>query len=128
VKMLKSKIQNTRVAKEELNLEMQILAKVDHENIIQIRGAGEQPRKFITLEYLRGGTLDKILAEITVQEKGVQKNGSRHSLTLSLRWQTALPIALQLASVLKYLHQDFHPKASIIHRGTDKYIKLGIEM
>ena len=128
VKMLKSKIKNKRVAVEELNLEMQILAKVDHENIIQIRGAGEQPRKFITLEYLRGGTLDKILAEITVQEKGVQKNGSRHSLTLSLRWQTALPIALQLASVLKYLHQDFHPKASIIHRGTDKYIKLGIEM
>ena len=117
MKMLKSKIQNTRVAKEELNLEMQILAKVDHENIIQIRGAGEQPRKFITLEYLRGGTLDKILEEITAEEKTL-KNSSPAPLTLSLRWQTALPIAVQLASVLKYLHHDFHPNASIIHRGT----------
>lgn len=117
VKMLKSKIKNRRVAVEELNLEMQILAKVDHDNIIRINGAGEKPRKFIILEYLGGGTLDRLLEEMTMQEKSLQK-GSRIPLTLSFRWQTALPIAMQLASVLKYLHHDFHPRAAIIHRGT----------
>ena len=122
VKMLKAKIQNRTVAVEELNLEMQILTKVDHENIIRIIGAGEQPRKFIILEYLGGGTLDKVLDEMKTWEKRtmlpVQK--SIHlslPLMMSLRWQTALPIAVQLASVLKYLHDDFHPRAAIIHRG-----------
>eukprot|EP01035_Chromulina_nebulosa_P029699 gene29699-39387_t len=61
VKMLKVKIKNRKEAVDELNLEMQILAKVNHENIIRIIGAGEKPRKFITLEYLVGGTLDELL-------------------------------------------------------------------
>ena len=116
VKMLKSKVYDRKVATDELNLEMQILAKVHHDNIIRIHGAGEQPRKFIILEYLRGGTLGKLQEDMTTQEKSLQKN--RIQLTLSLRWQTVLPIAIQLASVLKYLHDDFHPQASIIHRGT----------
>eukprot|EP01036_Dinobryon_divergens_P033068 gene33068-42779_t len=118
VKMLKSDSKFKRVAVEELNLEMQILAKVNHENIIRIIGAGEKPRKFIILEYLGGGTLDKLLDEMTIQEKSLQKQKSHGHLplTLSLRWQTALPIAIQLATVLKYLHDDFHRKAAIIHR------------
>jgi serine/threonine protein kinase len=119
VKMLKSESKSRRVAVEELNLEMQILAKVNHENIIRIIGAGEKPRKFIILEYLGGGTLDKLLDEMTIQEKSLQKQKTHGHLplTLSFRWQTALPIAIQLATVLKYLHDDFHPKAAIIHRG-----------
>eukprot|EP01035_Chromulina_nebulosa_P008030 gene8030-10862_t len=119
VKMLKAKLKNKRVAVDELNLEMQILAKVDHENIIRIIGAGEKPRKFIILEYLGGGTLDKLLDHMTIQEKRPEKSlqkGSRIPLTLNLRWQKALPIAMQLASALKYLHDDFYPKAAIIHR------------
>ena len=116
VKMLKAKLKNKRVAVDELNLEMQILAKVDHENIIRIIGAGEKPRKFIILEYLGGGTLGKLLNDMTIQEKSLQE-GSHLPLTLNLRWLRALPIAMQLATALKYLHDDFHPKASIIHRG-----------
>ena len=116
VKMLKVKIKNRKEAVDELNLEMQILAKVNHENIIRIIGAGEKPRKFITLEYLVGGTLDELLERLAGQEKSLQK-GSHLPLTLSLRWQTALPIAMQLASAVKYLHDDFHPNATIIHRG-----------
>ena len=114
VKMLKAKLKNKRVAVEELNLEMQILAKVDHENIIRIIGAGDKkPRKFIMLVYLGGGTLDKLLDIMTIQEKSLQE-GSHLPL---IRWLKALPIAMQLASALKYLHDDFHPKAAIIHRG-----------
>eukprot|EP01035_Chromulina_nebulosa_P033733 gene33733-45179_t len=71
VKMLKAKLKQRRVAMDELNLEMQILAKVDHENIIHISGAGEQPRKFIILEYLGGGTLDRLLEDITSQERSL---------------------------------------------------------
>ena len=115
VKMLKS---NKKIAVDEMNLEMHILSKVDHENIVRINGAGEQPRKFIVLEYLSGGTLDRRLSELKAQEKKDILQVSSIQTRSSFRWQTALPIAIQLASALKYLHDDFHPHATIIHRGT----------
>eukprot|EP01037_Dinobryon_pediforme_P028995 gene28995-32482_t len=38
-----------------------ILARLSHPNIIGIRGAGDDPRKFIVLELLGGGTLSQLL-------------------------------------------------------------------
>jgi serine/threonine protein kinase len=88
-----------------MNIEMEILAEIDHKNIIRILGGGETPRKFIIVEYLYGGTLDQMI--------------SLHKLGLPI--QSALTIASELAAALKYLHNDVDPSLMVIHRGTTNF-------
>jgi hypothetical protein len=109
IKMLKPQIKHQEVAVQEMNIEMQVLSRVEHPNIINIYGAGEKPRKFIMVEYLGGGTLDSFLRQES-------KNGVKGE-SAGLSWEDVLPIATQLASALKYLHEDFHSSAMVIHRG-----------
>jgi len=107
VKMLKPTSKYNKIAVEEMHIEMLILSRVVHENIITIYGAGEISRKFIMLEYLGGGTLEH-------QLHAHQRSGNHAGLP----WETVLPIIMDLAAALKYLNEDFHPLAMIIHRGT----------
>jgi serine/threonine protein kinase len=112
VKIIKKNIKNSAIAEEELHLELQLLSKIDHPNIITIKGAGNTPRSFIAVEHLGGGTLDQgILSGEGSLLKSVSKKSS------SLKLSVLLPIAKQLVSALKYLHEDLHPMAMIIHRG-----------
>lgn len=105
IKMLKPKVSHPKVAEQEMNLEMQILTKANHPNIIGIHGAGDAPRKFIAIDYLGGGTLEDLIR--------------RYQGSSGIPLKMALPIALELASALKYLHDDMHPDAIVIHRGTN---------
>lgn len=93
-----------------MNLEMQILTKSNHPNIIGIKGAGEIPRKFIVVDYLEGGTLDQLLKQQPPQNPAFPQKLS------GLPVACALSIARDLASALKYLHDDMHPNATVIHR------------
>eukprot|EP01035_Chromulina_nebulosa_P010555 gene10555-14176_t len=61
IKMLKTQVNNRRVAEQEIVSEAGILARLNHPNIVRIHGAGEDPRKFIVVEYLGGGTLSQLL-------------------------------------------------------------------
>ena len=106
IKMLKHKLPHHNVAEKEMNLEMLILTKVNHPNIIGIKGAGEIPRKFIVVDYLKGGTLDQLL----------KQRSQHHRKAAGLPVASALSIARDLASALKYLHDDMHPNATVIHR------------
>lgn len=102
IKKVKRCIDNEGAAVSEIINEMQLLTKLQHPNIIAIKGArisGAVP--FVVLEQLGGGTLFELL-EI-------------HKRALPLR--TALDIAHQLVSALHYLHEDLSPYAMIIHRG-----------
>ena len=101
IKMLKPNLKNKDVAVDEMNIEMEILSRINHENIIRISGAGEIPRKFIIVEFLYGGTLDHM----------IPKN------KLGLPIQTAITIARDLSAALNYLHNDFDPSLMVIHRG-----------
>eukprot|EP00597_Dinobryon_sp_UTEXLB2267_P012727 CAMPEP_0170118438 /NCGR_PEP_ID=MMETSP0020_2-20130122/13713_1 /TAXON_ID=98059 /ORGANISM="Dinobryon sp., Strain UTEXLB2267" /LENGTH=122 /DNA_ID=CAMNT_0010347443 /DNA_START=248 /DNA_END=616 /DNA_ORIENTATION=+ len=92
--MLKQKLHHHDVAHQEMNIEMQILTKIDHPNIIGIKGAGEIPRKFIVVDYLEGSTLDKLLQQYQ-SSANPQHQQSKHN---------------------KYLHDDVHPNATVIHR------------
>lgn len=103
IKMLKPNLKHKDVAVQEMNIEMEVLSRIDHENIIRISGAGEIPRKFIIVEYLYGGTLDQLISQYK----------------LGLPIQTAITIASELAAALKYLHNDVDPSLMVIHRGTD---------
>ena len=114
IKMLKPQIKHQEVAVQEMHIEMQVLSRVQHPNIIGVYGAGEKPRKFIMLEYLGGGTLESLLRQ--------QSRTGIRCESAGLPWESVLPIAMELASALKYLHEDFHPSAMVIHRGM--YVRL----
>eukprot|EP01036_Dinobryon_divergens_P033698 gene33698-43555_t len=90
----------TGAAVSEIVNEIQLLTKLRHPNIIGIKGARISGVPFVVLELLGGGTLSELIE--------FQKR------TLPL--QTALDIAHQLISALKYLHEDLNPYAMIIHR------------
>lgn len=107
VKMLKERPKNLRTAEKELIVEAGILARLQHPNIISIMGVGDVIRKFMVLELLEGGTLSELL-------KGNSKNSVSPILFPTM---TVISFAKSLASALKYLHEDFHPEAMIIHRG-----------
>ena len=113
IKMLKPTSKYIRIAVDEMHMEMQILSRLEHPNIITVYGAGETPRKFIMLEYLGGRTLDNLLQHTLF----VHKKYGIKSESVDLPWETVHSIAMELASALKYLHEDFHPLAMVIHRG-----------
>mmetsp|Transcript_13423 Transcript_13423/g.20259 ORF Transcript_13423/g.20259 Transcript_13423/m.20259 type:complete len:186 (+) Transcript_13423:241-798(+) len=110
IKMLKQKIFHRSIAEQEMSLEMHVLIKANHPNIIGIKGAGETPRKFIVVDYLEGGTLDQLL------KKNQPQNPTHPHKKNGLPMASVLSIARDLASALKYLHDDMHPNATVIHR------------
>ena len=118
IKMLRPKIKNKNVAVQEMNLECQILCKVDHPNIVRIFGAGEEPRKFIMMEHLEGGTLEDLLKPDKNQTYRTQTIDSSPAISNGISFQAALNIAIDLAASLQYLHDQVHPSAMIIHRGS----------
>jgi len=109
IKMLKKKIDDRDVAEQELHFEANLLVALNHPNIIDIKGVGWIPRPFIEVEYLQGGTLKELL------QSASKARSMSNTNALSLR--SALLIARDLASALRYLHYEVHTDATIIHRG-----------
>ena len=118
VKMLKSKLPNVRIARQEMAGEMHSLMRLCHPNIVSVYAAGEEPRPFIVLEHLEGGTLDKLL---NVPSSPSKSNAFKCQ---ALCFRRSLLIASELASALNYLHTEFSKVACIIHRGMIPTIKL----
>jgi len=110
--MLKKNLKHGQIAEQELNLEMHLLSKINHPNIIAIKGAGKSPRSFIAVEHLAGGTLDQMLEGETIGNGNSQKIKGVSKISL----KACLSMSKQLVSALKYLHEDLHPLATVIHR------------
>ena len=120
IKMLKTQVHNRRVAEQEIVSEAGILARLNHPNIVRIHGAGEDPRKFIVVEYLGGGTLGQLLyppknngSDIVGRLRDMYKKPSS-VLPLS----RILHIAREIARAVSYLHNDFNQYAMVVHRGS----------
>ena len=117
VKMLKKKYANSNVAMQELNMEHGMLVRLSHESIIDIVVVGEAPQRFIALEYLGGGTLQRLLHEDAKSNTGLNFSALFVKTKQALNLQQALVIARDMASALDYLHERCCAEACIIHRG-----------
>ena len=120
IKMLKTQVHNRRVAEQEIVSEAGILARLNHPNIVRIHGAGEDPRKFIVVEYLGGGTLSQLLyppknsgSDIVGRLRDMYRKP--HSV---LPLSRILHIAREISRVVNYLHNEFNQFAMVVHRGS----------
>lgn len=114
IKMIREEVQSDPVAVHEFDVEHGILVRVSHPNIINILGAGRNPRRFVVLEFLGGGTLGNILSSNLIKP-GISQQIFHRS---TFGFYNLVSKARDLASALEYMHQRIVPGATIIHRGT----------
>jgi serine/threonine protein kinase len=112
IKMIKEEVQLDPVAVHEFDVEHGMLSRISHPNIIQLKGAGRIPRRFIVLEYLGGGSLSSILSQNQAKPGLAQKLFRRPSFT----YATLLSRARDMAEALHFLNEECHAGATIIHR------------
>lgn len=108
LKLIKEDRITSAVAVAEFDIEERVLSRVRHPHIVRLLGSGTQPRKFLVLEYLSGGTLSHTLGVRADRVK--QRWVKRFSLLETLK------LAHGLAKALNYLHNEWSSAVHIIHR------------
>jgi serine/threonine protein kinase len=108
LKLIKEDRITSAVAVAEFDIEERVLSRVRHPHIVRLLGSGTQPRKFLVLEYLSGGTLSHTLGVRTDRAK--QRWVKRFTLLETLK------LAHGLAKALNYLHNEWSGAVHIIHR------------
>ncbi|CAM9123785.1 unnamed protein product [Chrysoparadoxa australica] len=137
VKMPRSDCAQPEVACRDLETEIKILSHIQHPNIIRLMAAGyvspmdidgdgreagdfkdlrDAAKRFAVLEYLDGGTLADMLGVGAQQNEGVVESLRRWHQGWNFPWRRALESAAQLASALRYLHNEAIAGCVIIHR------------
>ena len=104
VKMLKEEFESNEFACNEMSLEIEILVRCSHKNIINVYGCGTFPRPFVVLEYLEGGTLANHLNKR-------RRNRSNRDFHRNI-----VDNALSIAKTMRYLHSEIFQGLTIIHR------------
>ncbi|CAB1104498.1 unnamed protein product [Ectocarpus sp. CCAP 1310/34] len=59
VKLMRKDVQDAALVRDELELELALLRRVRHENIVRLLGAGKEPERFLIIARLDGGTLSQ---------------------------------------------------------------------
>lgn len=113
VKMIKENMMNTVIANHEFDVEHGILCRVNHPGVIKLLGAGNNPRRFLVMEHLGGGTLNQILSQNVAKPGLAQRVFHKPNFT----YAALLNRALEMAEALDFLHGRCHNGASIVHRG-----------
>lgn len=108
LKLIKADRMQSQQALGEFETEANILSRVRHPNIIKLLGSGQEPRPFLVLELLDGGSLSHSLGLRSDQHTPVEKHAFSYMETLQF--------ALSLASALDYLHNNWIPGVHILHR------------
>jgi serine/threonine protein kinase len=111
VKMITESAKADTVAVHEFDVEHGMLARFDHPNIVKLIGAGRNPRRFIVLEHLAGGSLAQVLSGN--EQTGLAKKFFKKS---TFSWPTLLKMAKDVADAFAYLHGGVHDDCSVIHR------------
>lgn len=113
IKMIREEVQTDQVAVHEFDVEHGILVRTSHPNIIKIIGAGRNPRRFVVLEFLGGGTLGTILSS-NLLKPGLSGRLFHRS---TFGFYNLLSKAQDLARALDYMHCRIVAGATIMHRG-----------
>ena len=104
VKMLREDCLEEPLARQEFVVEQGLLARISHPNVVRLLGMGTQPRPFLVLEWLSGGTLTSKL------------RSQRYFFNRKMSFQEVLENLKELAEALDYMHMRAHPDACILHR------------
>lgn len=110
VKMLRKESMDSPMALQEHAFELGMLARVNHPGIVELVGGGDEPRPFLVVEWLGGGTLAQALVRGRRGWGWLLGRPRRPPLRERLQQVRAL------AEALDYLHARCHPEARIIHR------------
>lgn len=105
IKMMKANLKYPAIISDEFDIELAILSRCDHPNVMKIVGAGMNPRKFLVVEYLGGKTLDVVLDKLPWTTSPLQRC---LGVTLSRYRDGQLLFALkkgkELAMAMYYMH------------------------
>ena len=105
VKMLSHDEKENNIAKHEFELEIEVLSRIKHENIVNLYGYGNSPRPFLMLEKLKDIAIILHLYENNVTD-----------LKYIFTFRELLHIAHEIAYAMDFLHDKMHPDMMIIHR------------
>lgn len=108
LKLIKADRISSSVALSEFEIEENLLSRIRHPHIIKLLGSGDQPRKFLVLEMLSGGTLSQSL--------GLRPESSQQLWMSQFSFSESLHLSLALAKALSYLHNEWSSYIHIIHR------------
>lgn len=108
LKLIKADRISSPVAVAEFETEASILSRLRHPHIVRFLGSGYQPRRFLVLELLDGGSLSHAL--------GVRVDKDQRSWRKNFSYLEALKLARSLASALHYLHNQWNENVCVIHR------------
>ena len=111
IKMLQVEKATNSVALNEFQVEVELLSRMNHRNVIRVLGAGKKPRPFIIIERLR--CLNVMLGLDNAEGSAASFVG-RQTATFTL--MEVLRIAKDLADGLDYCHNTMDRDAMIIHR------------
>ena len=100
------------IAIHEFDIEYAILRCLNHPNIVQLKGAGSQPRRFLVLEYMEGGSLQTILMQNQAKPGLAQKIFRKPTFT----YVNLLTKVREIANAFAYLHEGVMREVSVIHR------------
>jgi len=114
VKIVKPRARNDPLAIEDLERELRVHASLDHENIVELVGAGLKPQgeRFIVLEKLDGGTLSDML---DLNRNRTEKKTDQ-GVSEPLSYIDVLKHARWLSAALQYCHSKALPGSMILHR------------
>ena len=112
IKIIKESVKTNTIAIHEFLMELAILSRMDHPNIVKVKGSGTKPRRFIVLEYLGGGSLN------TVLDKTIQNSGIANKLFKkpTFPYLELLRKARSIAAAFHYCHSQIHSDAMVLHR------------
>ncbi|CAM9256918.1 unnamed protein product [Ectocarpus sp. 12 AP-2014] len=112
VKVMRKDVQDRDTVRQELELEMGLLMRLRHPNIVRLLGAGTRPEPFLLIERLDGGTL----AQRCGNAVKVRDRRRRFRHIRQFTYEELLRQGLQLAEALQYMHNEAMPGKLVVHR------------
>lgn len=125
VKMLKSDVEKN--IEKEFMKEVRVMARLQHENVVQLLGVCEEEPKCMVVEYMENGDLNQFLKSYSLTD------GLSDTSTKVLNEQTLLYMCMQICGGMKYLasqgfvHRDLATRNCLIgHSFTVKISDFGM--